>query len=89
MDARAQSGGILQALGEAVGSFLSGIPPAVRSFVTGVGEGAGVHGFLDWTALVLGLALLLSVIRSLKAGRIVGPVVRGAIGIALMGWAVS
>lgn len=80
---------MLQSIGEAVGGFLAGIPPAVGSFVAGVGEGAGVYGVLDWTALILGIALLLSVFRGLTRGRIVGPIVRGAIGIALMGWAVS
>jgi len=83
------SGGLLQSLGEAVGGFLAGIPPAINSFFAGVGLGAGVHGFFDWTALILGLALLLSVISGLKKGRVVGPVVRGFLGVALMGWAVS
>jgi hypothetical protein len=84
-----ESGGMLQSIGEFVGGILSGIPAALNSFFSGVGEGAGVHGFLDWAALLIGIALLLSVIRGVRAGRIVGPAVRGVIGVALMGWAVT
>lgn len=89
MDETADSGGILQWLGEVVGGFLAGIPPAIGNFFTGVGEGAGVYGFLDWTALIIGIALLLSAIKGLKGGSIIGPILRGAIGVALMGWAIS
>ena len=85
----AKSDGILQSLGEAIGSFLSGIPGAISSFFGGLGEGAGVHGALDWVAFILGIALLVSVVRGVRRGRVVGPIVRGAIGVALMGWAVS
>lgn len=89
MEEAEKSGGILQWLGEVVGGFLAGIPPAIGDFFTGVGEGAGVNGFLDWTALILGLALVLSAAKGLKDGSIVGPIISGAIGVALMGWAVS
>lgn len=89
MEDTADSGGIIQWLGEVVGGFLAGIPPALGNFFTGVGEGAGVYGFVDWAALIIGIALLLSGIKGLKAGSVVGPIIRGAIGVALMGWAVS
>jgi pilus assembly protein TadC len=85
----ADSGGMLQSIGEAVGGFLSGIPSAISSFFAGVGKGAGVHGMLDWAALIIGIALLISAIRGLKRGRIVGPMVSGAIAVGLMGWAVT
>lgn len=89
MNSRADSGSFLQNVGEGVGNFLSAIPPAIGDFFSGVGQGAGVSGFLDWAALLIGLALLVSVIRGFKRGRIVGPVLRGFIGVALMGWAVA
>ena len=89
MDETAESGGLLQWFGEVVGGFLAGIPPAIGNFFAGVGEGAGVSGLLDWTALILGIALLLSAVKGLKGGSVVGPILRGAIGVALMGWAVS
>lgn len=89
MEEPAGSGGLLQSLGEAVGSFLSGVPAAIGSFFGGVGRGAGVHGVLDWVALVLGIALLLSSVRGFRGARIVGPMVSGAIGVALLGWAVA
>ena len=38
-----ESGGLLQSVGEAVGGFLAGIPPAINSLFAGIGEGAGVH----------------------------------------------
>ena len=78
-----------EASGEAVGGVISEIPSTVGSFFAGVGEGAGVHGFLDWAALLIGFSLLISVIQGVRRGRIVGPAIRGVIGIALMGWAVS
>jgi hypothetical protein len=80
---------MLQSLGEAIGGFLAQLPAAIRSFFTGIGQGAGVHGVLDWTCLIVGLALLLSTLRGFRTGRIVGPVLRGFIGVALMGWAVT
>jgi hypothetical protein len=83
------SGGIFQAMGESIGGFISGIPPAAGDFFAGVGQGAGIDGFVDWTLLLIGIALLLSVIRGLKRGKIVGPAVRGFIGVALMGLAVA
>lgn len=83
------SGGIFQSMGETIGGFISGIPPAMGDFFTGVGKGAGVNGILDWTLLLIGIALLLSVIRGLKRGKFIGPAVRGLIGIALMGLAVA
>lgn len=89
MQERTESAGILQTLGEGVGGFLAGIPPAISSFFSGVGQGAGIHGLFDWAALLIGLSLLLSVFAGFKRGRIVGPVVRGAIAVALMGWAVA
>jgi hypothetical protein len=85
----AQSDGFLQSLGEAFGGFLAAIPAGLNSFFGGVGEGAGVHGMFDWVALVLGLALLLSTIRGFSRGRVVGPMLRGVIAVALMGWAVA
>ena len=36
-----------------------------------------------------GVAFLLSTIRGVRRGRIVGPAIRGVIAVALMGWAVS
>ncbi|MFK7829323.1 MAG: hypothetical protein AB8B57_06030 [Congregibacter sp.] len=89
MNETAGSGGFLRSIGESVGSFLAGIPPAIGEFFGGVGQGAGVNGILDWTALILGLALLLSTIRGFKRGRIVGPMFRGMIGVAIMGWAIA
>lgn len=83
------SGGILQSVGEVLGGFLSAIPPAIGSFFAGIGRGANVEGFLDWIALAFGLALLIGAIRGLMRGRIVGPLVSGAIAVVLMGWAVS
>lgn len=85
----ADSGGILQWLGEQVGGFLAQLPGGIADFFGGVGEGAGVSGFIDWTALILGLALILSAAKGLKGGKIVGPILGGAIGVALMGWAIS
>ncbi|MEM1144568.1 MAG: hypothetical protein AAF671_07665 [Pseudomonadota bacterium] len=84
-----ESAGFLQTVGESIGGLIAGIPSALGSFFSGVGEGAGVNGLLDWILLLLGLALLLSVIKGIKAGRIVGPALRGVIGVALMGWAVT
>lgn len=89
MNATAESGGLLQASGEALGSFIAGIPGAVRGFFGGLGQGAGISGVLDWIALVIAIALLLSVVRSVRRGRIVGPFINGVIAIALLGWAVS
>lgn len=89
MDDTSDSGGILQSVGEALGSFLSAVPGAISSFFTGIARGAGVQGIADWAALIIGIALLVSAIRGLVRGRIVGPLVSGAIGVALMGWAVS
>lgn len=89
MQETSESGGFLQTLGEGLGGFLAGIPPAIGSFFSGVGAGAGVNGLFDWAALLIGLSLLLSTVMGLKRGRIVGPFIRGAIGVALMGWAVS
>jgi hypothetical protein len=89
MDEAAESGSVTASAGEAVGGFLAGIPPAIGDFFSGVGQGAGVAGLFDWAALIVGIALLLSVIRGVRRGRIVGPAIRGVIGVALMGWAVS
>ena len=89
MDGDAESAGFFQSVGEAIGGFLSGIPGAISSFFGGVGEGAGVNGLFDWIAFIIGIALLLSVIRGVKRGRIVGPFLVGFIGVALMGWAVA
>ncbi|MFN2330026.1 MAG: hypothetical protein ABR612_14010 [Chromatocurvus sp.] len=83
------SGSIIRSAGESIGGFLAGIPPALVNFVSGVGEGAGLHGLLDWTAMIVGIALLLSTIRGLMNGRIVGPVLRGAVGVVFMGWAIA
>jgi hypothetical protein len=89
MSTSASSGGFLRSVGESVGSFLAGIPPAINDFFGGVSAGAGVYGFVDWVALIVGLALLISAVRGLMRGAIVGPVLRGFIGLAAMGWAVS
>ena len=89
MSEASDTNGFLQALGEAVGGFIAGLPSAIGSFFSGVGAGAGVHGFFDWAALLIGIALLVSVIRDVRKGRIVWPALRGVIGIALMGWAVA
>ncbi|PLW83859.1 hypothetical protein CWI75_00405 [Kineobactrum sediminis] len=88
MSDSADSNGFLRSAGENVGGFLAGIPSAIRDFFSGVGEGAGVYGFLDWAALIIGIALLISAARGFGRGRIVGPVLRGFIGLAVMGWAV-
>jgi len=85
----ADAGGILRTAGEGVGSFLPGIPPALVDFFSGVAAGAGLHGVVDWAAMILGLALLLSAIEGFRRRRIVGPMVGGAIGVALMGWAIA
>ena len=84
-----ETGGFLASLGETVGGFVAGIPAALGSFFGGVGEGAGVHGVFDWIALLMGIALLLTSARGIRAGRILGPALRGVIGVALMGWAVT
>lgn len=89
MDETNGSDGILNWLGELVGNFIAAIPGALGDFFTGVGEGAGVTGTADWAALIIGLALLLGGVKGLKDGRIVGPIIGGAIGVALMGWAIS
>lgn len=89
MDKTTGSGGVAQSSGEVVGGFLSGIPGAISDFFSGVGTGAGVHGFFDWAALILGIAMLLSSIQGFRRGRIVGPVVSGFVAVALMGWAVT
>ena len=89
MNTDSESAGMLQSVGQAIGSFIAGIPDAVRGFFAGLGEGAGVSGLFDWIALVIAIALLLSVIRSVRRGRIVGPFISGAIAIALLGWAVT
>ena len=85
----ADNGGFLLSIGEALGGFIAGIPSAIGSLFSGIGSGAGVSGPLDWILLVIGLSLLLSVIRGVKRGRIVGPAIRGLLGVALLGWAVS
>jgi hypothetical protein len=89
MSDSANSSGFLRAVGESVGSFLAGIPPAINDFFGGVSAGAGVQGFVDWVALIVGLALLISAVRGFMRGVIVGPALRGFIGLAAMGWAVS
>jgi hypothetical protein len=89
MDQATETDSFLQSLGESLGGFLAGLPSAIGSFFSGVGQGAGVHGLIDWIALVVGIALMISVVRGVRAGRIVGPALRGVIGVALMGWAVS
>lgn len=89
MNRAAQSGGVLRSIGEGVGNVLAGIPPAIGDFFSGVGAGAGVHSTLDWVALIVGLALLLSAFNGLRRGRIVAPALRGLMGVALMGWAIA
>jgi hypothetical protein len=89
MNTDPDSGGMLQGLGQALGGFIAGIPDGVRSFFAGLGEGAGVSGVFDWIALLISIALLLSVVRSVRRGRVVGPFISGAIAIALLGWAVT
>lgn len=89
MSETADSNGFLQSIGEAIGGFISALPSAIGSFFAGLGQGAGVHGALDWTALVVAIALLLSVVRGVKRGRVVGPAVRGLLGVMLLGWAVT
>ncbi|GAB5413486.1 MAG: hypothetical protein Cons2KO_10890 [Congregibacter sp.] len=89
MDEQAETGGVLLTVGEGIGGFLSSIPAGLNSLFSGIGAGAGVHGIIEWAAFLIGLSLLVSIIGGLKRGRIVGPVLRGFIGVALMGWAVS
>ena len=48
----ADAGGILRTAGEGVGSFLAGIPPALVDFFSGVAAGAGLHGVVDWAAMI-------------------------------------
>lgn len=88
MSDSADSGGFLRAVGESIGGFLAETPAAIRSLFSGIGEGAGVQGFLGWTALIIGIALLISAARGFWRGRIVGPALSGFIGLAAMGWAV-
>lgn len=83
------SSGFLRSAGESIGAFLAGIPPAINDLFAGISAGAGVHGFMDWTALIIGLALLISAIRGFTRGGIVGPMLRGFFGLVAMGWAVS
>lgn len=85
----ADSGGFLRSVGEFFGSVLAGIPPAIGEFFSGVGAGAGVHGFFDWAAMILGLALLLSALGGIRKRRFVGPVLLGVIGVAFMGVAIA
>ena len=85
----ADAGGILRTAGESVGNFLAGIPPALVDFFSGVAAGAGLHGVVDWAAMIFGLALLLSAIGGFRRRRIVGPMIGGAFGVALMGWAIA
>ena len=89
MSESADADGVLHSAGEGIGGFIAGIPAALGDFFSGVGEGAGVDGVVDWAALIIGLALLLSVIRGVKRGRIVGPMIRGVMAVALMGWAIA
>ncbi|WP_350036555.1 hypothetical protein [Pseudohaliea sp.] len=72
-----------------MGHFLAGIPPALIDFFSGIAVGAGLHGVLAWAAMIFGLGLLLSAVRGLRRQRIVGPMIGGAIGVALMGWAIA
>ncbi|MHA7817837.1 MAG: hypothetical protein ACX93N_15275 [Pseudohaliea sp.] len=83
------SSGIVRAAGEGVGNFLAGIPSALIDFFSGIAAGAGLHGVLDWAAMILGLGLLLSAVRGLRRKRIVGPMIGGTIGVTLMGWAIA
>lgn len=89
MEDASESGGILQWLGEMVGNLLSALPSALVDFFTGVGEGAGISGYADWGAFLIGLALILSGIKGLTNGKIVGSIISGAIGVGLMSWAVT
>ncbi len=82
-------GGIFGTLGEQVGRFLAESPGGLVDFFGGVGRGAGVSGFVDWAALLIGLALILAGAKGLMGGKIVRPIIVGAIGVALMGWAVT
>ena len=52
------AGDILRSAGEGLGSFLAGIPPALVNFFSGVAAGAGLHGVVDWGAMLLGLTHL-------------------------------
>lgn len=88
MSDSADSGGFLGAVGESIGGFLAEVPAVIGEFFSGIGEGAGVQGFLGWTAFIVGIALLISAARGFCQGRIVGPSLSGFIGLAAMGWAV-
>lgn len=83
------SQGFLGSLGEKIGGLIADIPAAVGSFFSGLGSGAGVDGAFDWILLILGISLLVSVVKGVKAGRVLGPVLRGFVAIALLGWAVA
>ena len=70
-------GGIFGTLGEQIGRFLAELPGGLVDFFSGVGRGAGVSGFIDWAALLIGLALILAGAKGLKDGKIVRPIVIG------------
>ncbi len=89
MSEATDDGSLAQGAGEAVGGVISGIPGVVGDFFTGLGDGAGIHGVIDWTLLVIAIAMFFSVYRGLKRGRIIGPVLRGLIGVALLGLAIA
>ncbi|MEO0438662.1 MAG: hypothetical protein AAF098_17320 [Pseudomonadota bacterium] len=89
MASSSDSQGFLGSLGEKIGGLIAEIPTAVGSFFSGLGSGAGIDGALDWILLILGISLLLSVVKGVKAGRVLGPVIRGFIAIALLGLAVA
>ena len=89
MSESADAGNLLRSIGESVGGLLAGIPPAIGDFFGGIGAGAGLDGILDWTFMIIGIALLVSAIRGLTRARIVLPILRGVIGIAFMAWSVT
>ena len=89
MSESADADSLLRSIGESVGGFLAGIPPAIGDLFGGIGAGAGLDGILDWTFMIVGIALLVSASRGLTRGRIVLPMLFGVIGIAFMAWSVT
>ncbi|WP_142847639.1 hypothetical protein [Telmatospirillum sp. J64-1] len=97
-----QEQGLLDRFGEAIGRFVAWIvslftdtfgslAEGVRSFFGGIARGAGLQnpGLFTWILLILGLMILYGAIRSALRGGIVGAVVQGVIGIAVLAWALA
>jgi len=86
---QAEPAGFLSRVGEAIGGLLSSIPSAWNDFFGGVARGAGIDGWVDWAVLILGLALFISAIGGFRKKALFWPLVRGSVGVALMGWVIA